>query len=91
MSADLKYFTQTPILRQIGHRRLAKLLSAFESDLKACAVVLPQPDLQNEDYFSDLSNVLAITPGLPATLRKALLTLEAAASPENERRLWIAI
>jgi len=91
MSADLKYFTQTPILRQIGHRRLAKLLNAFESDLKACAVVLPQPDLQNEDYFADLANALAITMVLPATLQKALLTLEAAASPENERRLWIAI
>ena len=34
-SLSLKCFTQTSILRQIGHRRLASLLSAFDADVKA--------------------------------------------------------
>src|SRR5207247_10366995 len=59
MSADLKYFTQTPILRQIGHRRLAKLLADFDQDLKASKVILPEPDPQNFDSFADLANALA--------------------------------
>src|SRR5438093_8055976 len=91
MSAVLKYFTQTPILRQIGHRRLARLLSAFESDLKASNLVLPEPDRQNDNYFAELANVLALTQQLPESLRKVLFTLEEAASPENEKRLWSVI
>jgi len=90
MSADLKYFTQTPILQEIGHRRLAKLLAAFDQDLKASKVVLPEPNPQNVDSFADLANALA-TQRLPHSLHKALLTIENAASPENDTRLWIAI
>src|SRR6266699_6479653 len=91
MSADLKYFTQTPILRQIGHRRLAKLLSAFDNDLKGSKLVLPEPDLKNDDYFAGLANVLLLPQSLPKDLRNALFSIEEAASPENEKRLWIAI
>src|SRR5207247_2275079 len=80
-SLSLKYFTQTPILCQIGHRRLAKLLNAFASDLKASNLLLPQPGPQNGDYFPDLANALSLTECLPASLRKALFTLEQAASP----------
>ena len=52
----MKYFMQTAILRQIGHRRLAKLLAGFDEDLKACKFVLPEPNPEDEDYFADLSN-----------------------------------
>src|ERR1043166_9031837 len=90
MSADLKYFTQTPILRQIGHRRLAKLLADFDQDLKDSKVVLPEPDPQNVDSFADLANALA-TQRLPPSLHKALLTIENAASPENDKPLWSSI
>jgi len=90
MSADLKYFTQTPILRQIGYRRLAKLLADFDQDLKASNVVLPEPDPQNFDSFADLANALA-TQRIPHSLHKALLTIENAASPENDKPLWSSI
>src|ERR1043166_7084570 len=91
MSDGLKYFIQTPILRQIGHRRLARLLSAFESALKASNLQLPQPDAANDDFFADLANAFSCVEHLPARLGKALFTLENAASPENDRRLWSAI
>src|ERR1043165_3071476 len=84
MSADLKYFTQTPILRQIGHRRLAKLLADFDQDLKDSKVVLPEPDPQNVDSFADLANALA-TQRLPPSLHKALLTIENAGSTATSR------
>jgi len=86
----MKYFTQAPILRQIGHRRLARLLSAFDQELKAGSLVLPEPDLQNDDYFADLATALSAAERLPENLRKALCTLENAASPENDKPLWAA-
>src|SRR5260221_10823775 len=87
----LNYFTQTPILRQIGHRRLAKLLNPFNEDLKASNLMLPEPDPQNDDYFADLANALSITERLPRRLRETLLTIELAASPENDKPLWCVI
>src|SRR5713226_9528676 len=87
----LNYFTQSPILRQIGHRRLAKLLKPFDEDLKAARLVLPDPDPQNDDYFADLANALSIADRLPVRLRKTLQTIELAASPENDKPLWRAI
>src|SRR5260221_450710 len=87
----LNYFTQSPILRQIGHRRLAKLLSPFDEDLKTARLVLPEPDPQNDDYFADLANALSMADRLPGRLRQTLLTIEPAASPENDKPLWCAI
>src|SRR5438270_3309085 len=84
-AAVLNYFTQTPILRQIGHRRLAKLLNPFDAELKAARCVLPAPDPQNDDYFADLANALSIAERLPGRLRQTLLTIELAASPENDK------
>src|ERR1051326_6613114 len=86
---DLKYFTQTSILRQIGCRRLGQLLNPFATELKASNFLLPQP--ASEDYFADLANALTFTSRLPKSLRTALLTLENAAAPENKEQLWAAI
>ena len=92
MSADLKYFTQTPILRQIGHRRLAKLFNAFDQEMKASKLLWPAPAPQDDNYFADVASALSSLPqSLPKNLRNALFTIEEAASPENDTRLWIAI
>ena len=40
---DLKYFTQSSILRQIGHRRLATLLAPFRDELIIRNLTLPEP------------------------------------------------
>src|SRR5260221_6825469 len=87
----LIYFTQSSILRQIGHRRLAKLLKPFDEDLKAARLVSPEPDPQNDDYFADLANALSTATRLPARLQQTLLTIELPASPENDQPLWCAI
>src|SRR5437870_795196 len=85
-SPSLKYFTQTPILRQIGHRCLARLLSPFHQDLKAGGLTFPEPDPDDDNYFPDLANALSFTEPLPPRLREVLLTIENAASPENKSR-----
>src|SRR5947209_5743184 len=87
----LNYFTQTPILRQIGHRRLAKLLKPFDEELQAVSVALPVPDPQDDNYFADLAYTLRTAERLPGRLRQTLLTIELAASPENEMPLWRVI
>jgi len=90
-SGVLNYFTQSSILRQIGHRRLAALLKPFAEELEAARFVLPEPDPENDDYFADLANILSMADRLPARLRQTLLTIELAASPENEMPLWRVI
>src|SRR5580765_6021334 len=87
----LHFFTQSAILRQIGHRRLARLLLPFDEDLKAVGLVLPKPDPDDDDYFADLACALSITARLPGRLRQTLQTIELAASPENEMPLWRTI
>src|SRR5437867_4341271 len=91
MTGDLKYFSQPEILQEIGRRRLAKFLNAFDADLKASNLVLPNPDTANGNYFSGLAAALALPQRLPETLRKALFTLEEAASPHNDNRVWAAL
>ena len=90
-AGSLNFFTQTAILRQIGHRRLARLLHPFDGDLKAAGMVLPKPDPGNDDYFADLACALSITGRLPGRLRQTLQTIELAVSPENNQPLWSAI
>src|SRR6266404_5156193 len=87
---DLEYFSQPEILRQIGSRRLAKLLDGFGDDLKAGSILLPNSESENGSYFDSLAPVLRSST-LPDRLRAALFTLEAATSPENQDRLDSAI
>src|SRR5437016_3972593 len=92
---NLKYFTQPEILQQIGHIRVPKFLDCFSDDLKAANITLPPapdstystPNPQNAPYFDSVAAILAREELLPERLRAALITLEAAASPENHDRL----
>jgi len=47
-NSDLKYFTQTPILRQIGRRRLARLLSPFDQELQVSALAFRELNPDND-------------------------------------------
>src|ERR1051326_2178737 len=87
----MRYFTQVEILEQVGRRRLAKFLEPFQPELKANNLVLPNGAGEDSSYFSELAAALARPESLPENLRKALFTLEAAASLENNNRLWTAI
>src|SRR6266446_7042837 len=82
----LHYFSQPAILQQIGVRRLGKFLDGFSDDVQAANILLPDPESENGDYFNLLAAAIGASV-LPARLRAALLTLETAASPENQDRL----
>src|SRR5215471_3906678 len=85
---NLRYFTKPDILLQIGCRRLARLLEPFSQELMP--LNLPQPPDADEDpiYPPALAAALAASePTLPQAVAKVLLTIEAAAAPENLDRL----
>ena len=88
---QLNCFTQPAILKAIGRVRLAMFLETFAEDLKATNILLPPPEPENDDYFSALATAFACAQSLPHRLRKALFTLEEAASPKNHERLQEAI
>ena len=84
-------FAQPAILEIIGATRVAKFLDGFTEDLKAANISLPIPESANGDYFDSIAALLASPALLPDRLRVALSALEAAASPENAKRLDTAI
>ncbi len=83
----LTLFTQPTILKQIGPVRLALFFAGFAEELKASNIVLPTMDYEKENDFPGLAAALVPAERLPDRLRKALFTLEEAASPENHDRL----
>src|SRR6266481_4833803 len=83
----LTLFTQPTILKQIGPVRLALFFAGFTEELKASNIVLPTMDHEKENDFPGLAAALVPDERLPERLRKALFTLEEAASPENHDRL----
>ena len=87
---DLEYFIQPAILRQIGSPRLGKFFDGFHDDLKSASILLPRSETENGSYFDSLAPILGSS-ALPRRLRSTLLTLEAAAAPENQDRLDTAI
>src|SRR3954469_17927403 len=87
----LNQFTQPAVLQNIGPVRVAKFLDGFADDLQAARIILPTPESANGEYFDSVAALLASPALLPARLRVALLTLEVAASPENDGRLDASI
>ena len=87
----LNQFTKPAVLQNIGPLRVAKFLDGFADDLKAANITLPTPESVNGDYLHSVAALLASSALLPDRLRVALLTLEVAASPENDARLDTAI
>ena len=83
----LTLFTQPSILKQIGPVRLALFFTGFTEELEASNIVLPTMDYEKDNDFPGLAAALVPFERLPDRLRKALLTLEEAASPENHNRL----
>src|SRR4051812_10504658 len=77
-------FTQAVANRQIDPRRLAKLFAPFTSDLHSAGITLPDHETANGNYSDAVTSAVAMPARLPAPLRAALLTLEAAASPQNQ-------
>jgi len=87
----LTKFTQSNILKEVGHARLAKLLAEFDVQLKSSQIVLPQPDPLDANYFAALAAIFASPEALPPQLRETLLTLEEVASAKNAERLQASL
>src|SRR5580765_3358936 len=82
---SLRLFNQPEILRQIDSRRIDKLLRWFADDFAVAGITIPDHEGLNGGYHAAVGEIL--TGSLPDRLRATLITLEAAASPQNQARL----
>src|SRR4051794_37655938 len=85
--AEPSLFTQPAVLDFVNCRKLARFVSAFGPELRAANLTVPDPnDLNGHDTFW-FARFFA-NPNLPENIRKALMTLETAADPTNEDRVY---
>src|SRR6266446_5784022 len=87
----LTQFIHLAVLKEIGRVRLAKFLQPFEPDLKDANLLSTIPDADSIGYLGALATLFESWGLLPDKLRQTLLTLEAAAAPQNHERLQAAI
>ncbi len=80
-------FTQPDVLHFINCRKWARFVSAFAPELQAANLTVPDPDHLNGHDIYWFARFFA-NPNLPENLRKALMTLETAAHPANEDRVY---
>src|SRR4051812_8649332 len=80
-------FTQPDVLHFINCRKWARFVSAFAPELRAANLTVPDPDHLNGHDIYWFARFFA-NPNLPENLRKALMTLETAAHPANEDRVY---
>src|SRR3954471_9756204 len=83
-------FTQPDVLHFINCRKWARFVSAFAPELRAANLTVPDPDHLNGHDIFWFARFFGNS-SLPENLRKALLTLETAADPANEDRLYSII
>src|SRR6266850_7673184 len=87
----LTQFTQTDLLRSIGEYRIAKLLNHFTTDLLQANIQIPNREQQNGQYLDSVAAIFRDSSRLPHRMLQTLLTLENAATSENQDRLEEAI
>jgi hypothetical protein len=85
--AQPSLFTQPDVLHFINCRKWARFVSAFAPELRAANLTVPDPDHLNGHDIYWFARFFA-NPNLPESLRKALMTLETAAHPANEDRVY---
>lgn len=87
----MKPYTKPKFFEQIGRTMLARLLERYQAEFTAGNVVLPDPNLEDREYYAALSKLSASQPGLPDNFFEALHSIEALANPEGKRRLLRAV
>jgi len=87
----LTQFTQTDLLRSIGEYRIAKLLNHFTNDLLQANIQIPNREQQNGQYLDSVAVIFRDSSRLPHPMLETLLTLENAATSENQDRLESSI
>jgi hypothetical protein len=80
-------FTQSDVLHFVNCRKWARFVSAFAPELHAVNLTVPDPDHLNGHDIYWFARFFGNS-RLPENLRKALITLETAADPANEDRLY---
>jgi len=83
----LSQFTQTSLLRSIGESRIAKLLNHFSADLLNANINIPNREEQNGQYLDSVAAIFKDSSRLPHRMLHTLLTIENAATSENQDRL----
>src|SRR6266576_263231 len=84
-------FTDPIILQQIGRSLLCEFLQHFEGDLNAGNLSPPNPDLQDDVFFTSVATLLNASEALPSSVRDALIAIAEMAAPENQSRLQHAV
>ena len=87
----MKRFTKPKFLEQIGRGQLGRLLAKFLPDFAANNITLPQPDLEDGDYYAAVSKLAVGEPGLPDNLFEALHSVDALANTVGKGRLLRAV
>ncbi len=89
--SEFRQFALPGVLRAIGRKLLAEFLAHFQQDLAVKNLALPSPDLSDDNYFQQLTELLSCEASLPERLTDALFTIEEMASPEGQERLQAAV
>lgn len=87
----MKPYTKPKFFEQIGRTMLARLLERFQAEFTAGNVVLPDPNLEDREFYAALSTLSASRPGLPDNFFEALHSIDALANPEGRSRLLRAV
>lgn len=82
-----KRFSKPHVLKDIGRHLLGKFFAKFKDDLKEKAVILPDPALADEEYFTAMAGVLMSPEGLPGSLNDALYAIDEMATEDGQQRL----
>ena len=67
-----KKFTKPKFFERIGRMMLARLLERFQQELVGAGIVLPDPALEDKEYYAALSIAAIRGPGLPEAFREVL-------------------
>jgi hypothetical protein len=77
-------YNKISVLKRIGPALLDRFLKHFEPEFTRHGLLLPRPDLPEEEYFNRVAHLLNHPDKLPNTLNEALAALEDVGRPEAQ-------
>lgn len=90
-SLRLTRFTKINILKRIGRKLLDQFLCNFEKELASKNITLPNPTLNDDQYFKELASLFLSPGNLPEEIAEALHSIGEIASEHGQERLQDAI
>ncbi len=86
-----KRFTKPGFLKGIGRELLGRFFDRFKDEMAETKIVLPTPELKDDEYFKAMSRVAMLPDGLPDGLFEAVYAIEEMATDEGQERLEKAV